>query len=133
MTTRQFVPGGPAIPAEVLHALDEGRLVFFCGAGVSVATGLPIFRDLVSDAYDGCRQPVDAERVPLDPAARDAFCNEQYDKALEILERREGERRGPMRRAVMRRLLEPPTGDPTLPVHRAILALSRRRARPGED
>src|SRR3954451_22238910 len=106
MTTRQFVPGGPAIPAEVLHALDEGRLVFFCGAGISVETGLPTFRDLVSDAYERCLQPVDAERVPLDPAASDAFRWAQYDKALEILESRERERRGPMRRTVMRRLLE---------------------------
>jgi hypothetical protein len=133
MSARRFVLDGPAIPADVLHALDEDRLVFFCGAGISVGSGLPDFRDLVSDAYAQCRQPLDRDRRPTDPAVRDAYCREQYDKALEILERGEGERRGPMRRAVMRRLLEPPEGDPTLPVHRALLALSRRRAPPTDE
>ena len=38
-----------------------------------------------------------------------------------------------MRRAVADRLLEEPTGDANLPVHRAILALARRRVRPGDE
>ena len=33
----RFFENGPAIPDELLHARDEGRVVFFCGAGVSQA------------------------------------------------------------------------------------------------
>lgn len=40
----KFKEGGPEIPEELLLALDEGRVVFFCGAGVSRArANLPDF------------------------------------------------------------------------------------------
>ena len=40
----RFKENGPDIPDELLLALDEGRVVFFCGAGVSRArAGLPDF------------------------------------------------------------------------------------------
>jgi len=45
--TLRFVANGPSIPDELLIARDEGRVVFFCGAGVSRArAGLPDFLDL---------------------------------------------------------------------------------------
>jgi hypothetical protein len=33
----RFLAEGPSIPDELLVARDEGRVVFFCGAGVSRA------------------------------------------------------------------------------------------------
>src|SRR5690606_27313257 len=40
----RFYRDGPSIPDELLTARDEGRVVFFCGAGVSLArAGLPSF------------------------------------------------------------------------------------------
>jgi hypothetical protein len=43
----RFTPTGPDIPDELLLALDQGRVVFFCGAGVSRArANLPDFFDL---------------------------------------------------------------------------------------
>ena len=40
----RFFENGPEIPDELLHARDEGRVVFFCGAGVSRAKAkLPDF------------------------------------------------------------------------------------------
>jgi SIR2-like domain len=40
----RFAPDGPSIPDELLNARDEGRVVFFCGAGVSRARAdLPDF------------------------------------------------------------------------------------------
>jgi hypothetical protein len=40
----RFLANGPSIPDELLVARDEGRVVFFCGAGVSLArAGLPDF------------------------------------------------------------------------------------------
>lgn len=40
----RFLEYGPKIPDELLLARDQGRVVFFCGAGVSGAkAGLPDF------------------------------------------------------------------------------------------
>ena len=49
----RFFENGPAIPDELLHARDEGRVVFFCGAGVSQAkAGLPDFFGLAEKAME---------------------------------------------------------------------------------
>lgn len=43
----RFLADGPDMPDELLTARDEGRVVFFCGAGVSRArAGLPNFYEL---------------------------------------------------------------------------------------
>ena len=43
----RFIEHGPDIPDELLLALDEGKVMFFCGAGVSQAyAGLPNFLEL---------------------------------------------------------------------------------------
>ena len=33
----QLIANGPDIPAAVLHSQEEGKLVFFCGAGILYA------------------------------------------------------------------------------------------------
>lgn len=44
----RFIKDGPSIPDELLLARDEGRVVFFCGAGLSKArANLPDFYELV--------------------------------------------------------------------------------------
>lgn len=51
----RFIEHGPSIPNELLIARDEGRVVFFCGAGVSRAkAGLSDFEDLVKKVLDEC-------------------------------------------------------------------------------
>ncbi len=49
----ELVAGGPAIPVRLLNELDNGKVVFFCGAGVSMGPGsdLPDFADLVQHVY----------------------------------------------------------------------------------
>ncbi|MGI9282392.1 MAG: SIR2 family protein [Endozoicomonas sp.] len=43
----QFIKNGPSIPGELLKARDEGRVVFFCGAGISQNSAkLPDFSGL---------------------------------------------------------------------------------------
>jgi hypothetical protein len=43
----RFLADGPTLPDELLVASDEGRVLFFCGAGVSRAkAGLPDFLGL---------------------------------------------------------------------------------------
>lgn len=45
----RFLKDGPTIPDDLLRARDEGRVVFFCGAGVSRArAGLPDFFGLAT-------------------------------------------------------------------------------------
>ena len=49
----RFLKRGPAIPDELLIARDEGRVVFFCGAGVSRArAGLPDFFGLAKSVAE---------------------------------------------------------------------------------
>ncbi len=49
----RFCKDGPEIPDELLHARDEGRVVFFCGAGVSQAKAeLPDFFGLAEKVME---------------------------------------------------------------------------------
>ena len=40
----QFIAKGPDIPDALLQAHEEGRVVFFCGAGISYPADLPGFQ-----------------------------------------------------------------------------------------
>ncbi len=52
----RFLKGGPSIPDDLLIARDEGRVVFFCGAGVSRArAGLDDFYGLAESILDKLR------------------------------------------------------------------------------
>ena len=77
----QFITNGPNIPDELLQTHDEGRLVFFCGAGISYPAGLPGFKELVENIYNLCG-------TSLLNVEEDAFKRGQYDIVLELLERR---------------------------------------------
>ena len=49
----RFLANGPSIPDELLVARDEGRVIFFCGAGVSRArAGLPDFLGLAQNVIE---------------------------------------------------------------------------------
>lgn len=77
----QFVLNGPDIPDELLQAHEEGRVVFFCGAGISVGLGLPKFSDLVQKVRDKLGSVPDERELKLDK-------EERWDAALEYLERK---------------------------------------------
>jgi NAD-dependent SIR2 family protein deacetylase len=47
----RFISNGPDIPERLLWAHEEGRVVFFCGAGISYPAGLPDFKGLVDQMY----------------------------------------------------------------------------------
>lgn len=49
----RFFEDGPDIPDELLHQCDRGQVVFLCGAGVSVPTGLPTFKELTERIIEG--------------------------------------------------------------------------------
>ena len=43
----RLVKDGPDIPDELIRQHEDGRVVFFCGAGISRSVGLPDFKELV--------------------------------------------------------------------------------------
>lgn len=62
----RFINNGPSIPDELLIARDEGRVVFFCGAGISRAfANLPDFFGLAEEIIDklGVEQDGPARRL----------------------------------------------------------------------
>lgn len=76
-----FISSGPHIPERLLWAHEEGRVVFFCGAGISYPAGLPDFKGLVDQMY------VKLGTMP-DPIEEQAYRKSQYDATLDLLERR---------------------------------------------
>jgi hypothetical protein len=117
----QFITNGPDIPDELLQAHEEGRLVFFCGAGISYPAGLPGFRGLVDEIYRrNGTAPNEIERTAL---ARD-----QYDATLDLLERRLPGQRPAMRRALTHALKPRLSRKGATDTHAALLRLARDRA-----
>jgi len=109
-----LVKDGPVLPLEVTGALEEERLVFFCGAGISAPTGLPNFLGLVDWIYEELGQ----QKTPPEEIA---YKQKQYDKVLALLEQRT--RQPLLRKAVIERLSRPSSSP--LELHSALLNLAR--------
>jgi len=120
------------LPTELLSAHDEGRLVFFCGAGISRYTGLGDFKGLVEDIFAMCGLPLFPEAncatcgqvhpsvIGTRSPEEDAFHRGAYDRALHLLEAKSDY----MRPAAME-VLGAPSSDSNLETHKALLSLSR--------
>ena len=93
----QFIINGPDIPDALLQAHEDGRVVFFCGAGISYPAGLPGFRGLVEQIYE-------LSGTALSDIEREAFEREQFDATLDLLERRLPGQRLAVRRALAQAL-----------------------------
>ena len=123
----ELVAGGPRIPVRLLNELDSGRVVLFCGAGISAGpeSGLPGFGDLVSYVYEANHlEPDEVEREALDLEEQNPQRRRpNYDKALSLLERPGRLKPQLMRRTVIERLSVAPKGE--LHVHKALVDLSR--------
>ncbi len=57
----RFKAHGPAIPDILLKERDAGKVVFLCGAGVSIPAGLPGFAELAKHVIDEVDPPQDSE------------------------------------------------------------------------
>ena len=83
----QFVKGGPDIPERLLQAHEEGRVVFFCGAGISYPAGLPGFECLVKEIYFRLKITPDSRLyITDDPVQAAAIKAKRYDTAVGLLE-----------------------------------------------
>ncbi len=77
----QFITGGPDIPNTLVQAHEEGRVVFFCGAGISYPAGLPGFEGLVEEIYRRCG-------THFEENEQEAFNRGKFDTTLDLLEHR---------------------------------------------
>ena len=117
----QFVAHGPDIPEALLQAHEEGRVVFFCGAGISYPANLPGFRGLVDDIYRNLG-------TEPDPIEKVAYGREQFDATLDLLERRlPGEGRRAVRHALKNVLKPNLRRKGATDTHTALLQLARDR------
>jgi hypothetical protein len=67
----QLIQNGPDVPERLLQAHEEGRVVFFCEAGISYLAGLPGFKGLVTRVRD-------ALGLTFSPPAAAAFKRGQH-------------------------------------------------------
>lgn len=116
----QFIENGPDIPDSLLQAHEEGRVIFFCGAGVSYPAGLPGFRGLVEKIYQ-------ENGTEFSDVEKDAFDRGQFDTTLDLLERRLPGQRLNVRRELMRVLKPRICRKGALDTQKALLRLATTR------
>ncbi len=116
----QFITNGPDIPDALLQAHEDGRVVFFCGAGISNPAGLPGFDGLVRGVMQRAGEPPDATEDAL-------LKQKQFDRALGLYEHRLQGGRSAVRRWLPDVLTPDLTRPRALTTHVALLALARNR------
>lgn len=116
----QFITRGPDIPDALLQAHEEGRVVFFCGAGISYPAGLPGFKGLVEQIYR-------LNGTALSDIEREAFDRGQFDATLDLLERRLPGQRLAVRRALVQALKPNLRRKGATDTQAALLRLARSR------
>lgn len=114
----QFIQNGPDIPDALLQAHEEGRVVFFCGAGISYPAGLPGFGELVRELYEQAGEHPHA-------VESDALRDKNFDRTIGLLEKRiQGGRRN-IRRHLPKILAPDLDRKRGLTSHLALLTLGR--------
>ncbi|CUJ34192.1 anti-phage defense-associated sirtuin Dsr1 [Achromobacter xylosoxidans] len=116
----QFINNGPDIPDALLQAHEEGRVVFFCGAGVSYPAGLPGFKGLVEKIYG-------LNGTAFSDIERSSFERGLFDATLDLLERRLPGQRLAVRRALAQALKPKLRRKGAIATQVALLRLARCR------
>ncbi|WP_279487625.1 hypothetical protein [Aeromonas veronii] len=118
----QFIPNGPDIPNELLHAHEEGRVLFFCGAGISYPAGLPGFGELVIRMSKHAGEP-------LDRSEQDMVTQGGLDRAIGHYEKRIQGGRAAVRRGLPSCLTADLSKPRALTTHLALLTLGKDKKR----
>ena len=105
----RLVANGPDVPDRVLRYHEDGKLVLFCGAGVSMNNGLP--------DYPGLVDAVQEEYATSDELLAHVKTADKKLKLLETIYRP-----ADVRKVVIEALQVP--DDPDLSTHRALIDLS---------
>jgi hypothetical protein len=116
----QFIRHGPDIPERLLQLHEDGRVVFFCGAGISYPAGLPDFAGLVNKLYQ-------ALSVTPNPVQRSAIKAGQSDTAIGLLEADIVGGRETVRGALATILTPDLTAPNATATHEALLTLAQNR------
>lgn len=117
----QFIPNGPDIPEALLQRHEEGRVLFFCGAGISCPAGLPLFSALIEALAAAFGEPLNALELGL-------FHEGHLDQVIGRYEQRlQGGRPG-VRKHLPSLLTPVLTRPAALTTHRALLELGRNRS-----
>lgn len=118
----QFVRHGPDIPERLLQAHEDGRVVFFCGAGISYPARLPGFAGLVEKVY---------KALAVTPTAvqQAAIKAGQFDTAIGLLEDNIiGRRKEALVRKALAEILTPDLTTKNATVtHESLLTLGKCR------
>lgn len=116
----RFITNGPEILDRLVQSHEDGKVVFFCGAGISYPAGLPGFDGLTRRLFEDLGED-------LSSTEKAAFEEKRFDVAIDLLERRIRNR--PMVREKLQAILTP--RDLTNPIstntHRAILTLGKSK------
>ncbi len=116
----QFIKNGPDIPERLLQAHEDGKVVFFCGAGISFPAKCPGFKGLVNKLYDCLHeQPNKIEQSAMKAGL--------FDTAIGSLESRISGGREIVRSHLPDALTPDLTATNATATHEALLTLSKNR------
>lgn len=116
----QFVRHGPDIPERLLQLHEDGRVVFFCGAGISYPACLPGFSGLVQRLFTVLGETPNAVQQAAIKAG-------QFDTAIGLLEAGIVGGRETVRRALAGILTPDLTAPNATTTHEALLTLGKHR------
>ncbi len=113
----KFINNGPDIPNNLFEAHKEGRVVFFCGAGISFNAGLKGFGWLVDKLLD----KLGKDATPL---IKRALKDKRYDIAIDLLEKDYPGGRFSVRKELIKILKPDIKKKGSFETHKALLDLS---------
>lgn len=116
----QYILNGPDIPDRLIQAHEDGKVVFFCGAGISMKAELPNFKGLVNDLREAINL-VNFQELDV------AIERGELDRAINLMEQEYVRGRYGLRKHVASILspnLEAPQATQT---HESLLALAQSK------
>lgn len=115
----QLVDNGPCLPAQLVQAQSEGRVVFFCGSGISAGPPmrLPLFKRLTEQCFTFLG-------VPATDEERKHFERDNFDLVLDKLAARLYNGNARLRDAVAELLT--PSSQSCNSYHQDLLKLAKR-------
>lgn len=114
----QFVSNGPFIPYELLQLLEEGKLVIFCGAGISFKLGFESFKKLAEDIREKLNIK---EKGFLNSSQKSSWKSGDYSKFLNQVSHDYGEEKV---KNIVNQIFSNIPEDADYSTHAAILKLS---------
>jgi hypothetical protein len=116
----QFISKGPEIPNDLIQSHEEGKVVFFTGAGISAPAGLPNFKGLTEQVFKRLNETPNG----VEEKAIESY---RYDTALGLLEARLQGERQQMREQLVPLLTPDLTQTDATRTHKALLELGQSR------